>query len=144
TGRKYDGYISEQQLEWLKKDLSFVPKDNLIIISLHIPVHNSVKNNTQLYALLEPFEKVHIMSGHTHYNKNVIRNGIYEHNHGTVCGAWWTGDICSDGTPNGYGVYHVDGTNLQWYYKSTGSGKDHQLTLDIEELTNQKRMIANV
>ena len=142
--RLYDGYISQQQLDWLKQDLAHVPKDNLLIVSLHIPLHNSVKNNTDLYNLLEPFEKVHIMSGHTHYNKNIIQNGVYEHNHGTVCGAWWTGPICSDGAPNGYGVYEVNGTDLNWYYKSTGLAKSHQISLDIEELTNQKRLMANV
>lgn len=142
--RTYDGYISQQQLDWLKKDLDFVPENNLIVVSLHIPVHNHVKNNDALYSILKPFKNVHIMSGHTHYNTNEIKEGIYEHNHGTVCGAWWTGPICSDGAPNGYGVYEVDGTELKWYYKSTGLEKDHQLSIDIQELTNQKRMIVNV
>ncbi|NEU07238.1 metallophosphoesterase [Flavihumibacter sp. R14] len=142
--RDYDGYITPQQLDWLKQDLSYVPKDNLIIISVHIPVHNSVKNNSDLYALLKSFSNVHIMSGHTHYNKNVISNGVYEHNHGTVCGAWWTGPICSDGAPNGYGVYEVNGTDMTWYYKATGIEKNYQLSLEVETLTNQKRLMANV
>ena len=142
--RDYDGYITPQQLDWLKQDLSHVPKDNMIILSVHIPVHNSVKNNMDLYAVLKPFKNLHIMSGHTHYNKNVISNGVYEHNHGTVCGAWWTGPICSDGTPNGYGVYEVDGTELKWYYKGTGLDKSYQISLDVETLTNQKRVLANV
>jgi hypothetical protein len=142
--RDYDGYITPHQLDWLKKDLEQVPRENLLIVSVHIPVHNAVKNNTELYALLEPFTNVHIMSGHTHYNKNVVTNGIYEHNHGTVCGAWWSGPVCGDGTPNGYGVYKVNGTDLSWYYKATGSDKDYQVSLDIEDLTNQKRLLANV
>ena len=142
--RDYDGYITPQQLDWLKQDLSHIPKDNLIVISVHIPVHNSVKNNTDLYAVLESYKNVHIMSGHTHYNKNVISNGVYEHNHGTVCGAWWTGPICSDGAPNGYGVYEVNGTDLTWHYKATGLDKNYQISLDVEELTNQKRLLANV
>lgn len=142
--REYDGYISEEQLAWMEKDLALVPKDNLVIINLHIPVHNSVKNNVNFYKILETFTNVHVMSGHTHYNKNVIQNGVFEHNHGTVCGAWWTGDICGDGTPRGYGVYEVKGTKLEWYYKSTGLSANHQLSIDIETLTNQKRIIANV
>ncbi len=142
--REYDGYISEEQLAWMEKDLAFVPKDHLVIINLHIPVHSAVKNKADFYKLLEKFTNVHVMSGHTHYNKNVIQNGIFEHNHGTVCGAWWTGAICGDGTPRGYGVYEVKGTELKWYYKSTGLPKEHQVSLDIENLTNQKRVIANV
>jgi hypothetical protein len=142
--RTYDGYITEEQLAWMEKDLAFVPKDNLLIINLHIPVHNSVKNRADFYKILEKFTNVHVMSGHTHYNKNVIQNGVYEHNHGTVCGAWWTGPICEDGTPRGYGVYEVKGTQLKWYYKSTGLDRKHQLSMDVETLTNQKRIIANV
>ena len=142
--RNYDGYISEAQLAWLEKDLKLVDKNHLLIICLHIPVHNGVKNNTALYALLEGYKNVHIMSGHTHYNVNNITNGIYEHNHGAVCGAWWTGPVCSDGTPRGYGVYEVDGNQLKWYYKSTGHKKEHQLSVFVDTLTNQKRLIANV
>jgi predicted phosphodiesterase len=144
TDRNYDGYIVDQQLNWLAKDLEFVPKDQLIILCLHMPVHNEVKNNTDLYKLLAPFKEVHIMSGHTHYHRNVITDNIFEHNHGTVCGAWWTGPICEDGTPRGYGVYHVDGNKLKWYYKSTGQDKSSQISLFADELTNQKRIIANV
>lgn len=144
TEREYDGYITEAQLAWLAKDLQYVSKDNLLIINLHIPVHNSVKNNADFYKVLEGFSNVHIMSGHTHYNVNKISNGIYEHNHGTVCGAWWAGQICSDGTPRGYGVYEVDGNKLEWFYKPTGLSRDHQLSIYVDTLTNQKRLIANV
>lgn len=142
--REYDGYFTEDQLLWLAKDLAHVPKDQLLIINVHIPVYNSVKNNKDFYAVLEGFKNVHVMSGHTHYNANNITNGIFEHNHGTVCGAWWTGPICEDGTPRGYGVYEVDGTELKWYYKSTGEAKEKQLSLHIEKLNGQTRMIANV
>lgn len=144
TERLYDGYISEEQLSWMAKDLQHVAKDQLVIICLHIPVHNSVKNREDFYAVVEGYQHVHVMSGHTHYNVNKIQNGVYEHNHGAVCGAWWTGPICSDGTPRGYGVYEVNGTELKWYYKATGKPKEHQLSLFVETLTNQKRFIANV
>ena len=143
TERNYDGYIVEQQLNWLKKDLEYVPKDYLIVIGLHIPVHNSVKNRDELYSILEG-RKVHVMSGHTHYNNNYEKYGVYEHVHGTVCGAWWSGPLCGDGTPRGYGVYEANGNNLTWYYKSTGLDADHQFSYDIQELTAQKRLIVNV
>ncbi|MGM9476020.1 calcineurin-like phosphoesterase C-terminal domain-containing protein [Pedobacter sp. GSP4] len=142
--RTYDGYISQTQLDWLAKDLEFVAKDALLIVNTHIPIHNSVKNNTDFYALLNGFSNVHIMSGHTHYNRNVITNSIFEHNHGAVCGAWWTGPICEDGTPRGYGVYEVNGTDLKWYYQPTGLDRKEQVHIYVDELTNQKRLIANV
>lgn len=141
--RNYDGHLSEQQLAWLKKDLEFVPKEHLVVIGLHIPVHNGVANNQELYDILED-RKVHIMSGHTHYNLNVIKGNVYEHVHGTLCGAWWTGPVCGDGTPRGYGVYEVKGTELSWFYKSTGHPKEHQLSVYIDDSQDEKRLIANV
>ena len=142
--REYDGYITEAQLAWLAKDLAHVNKEDLLIINLHIPVHHSVINNTEFYKVLEGFKNVHIMSGHTHYNVNTLSNGVYEHNHGTVCGAWWTGPICTDGTPRGYGVYEVKGNKLEWYYQSTGLEKDHQMSIHIDKLNDQKKLIINV
>nr|WP_068891546.1 calcineurin-like phosphoesterase family protein [Pedobacter panaciterrae] len=142
--REYDGFITEDQLAWLEKDLKQVSKDSLLIINLHIPVYNQVKNNTDFYALLKGYNNVHIMSGHTHVNANNISDGIFEHNHGAVCGAWWTGPICGDGTPRGYGVYSVDGNQLKWYYKSTGKEKTEQMRLYVDKLTDQVRLIANV
>ena len=142
-GREYDGYITEEQLSWLEKDLSYIPKENLLIICTHIPVYNQVKNNRDLYKLLNG-RNVHIMSGHTHNNTNNISDNVYEHVHGTVCGAWWTGPICEDGAPRGYGVYTVKGNDLEWYYKSTGLHKDYQISIEVETLTNQKRALANV
>lgn len=141
--REYDGYFSQNQLDWLQKDLSFVSKDRLIILCVHIPVHNGVQNNEALYALLQD-RNVHIMSGHTHYHRNVIKGNIYEHNHGTVCGAWWTGPICGDGTPCGYGVYTVKGTELSWHYQSTGESADHQMKIFVDDVNGEKQVQVNI
>ncbi len=142
--REYDGFITQNQLDWLKKDLSFVPKDHLVILCLHIPVHSGVKNNQDLYALLGD-RNVHIMSGHTHYNVNDLKGGVYEHNHGTVCGAWWTGPVCGDGTPCGYGVYTVTGNELRWYYQSTGKEKDYQFKIYQPDKPGQpKEILVNI
>ncbi len=142
--REYDGYFATHQLEWLAKDLSFVPKDHLIVFCVHIPVHSGVKNKEDLYAVLGD-RTVHIMSGHTHYHVNKITGNIYEHNHGTVCGAWWTGNICVDGTPNGYGVYQVKGNELSWYYKSVGQADDYQMSLHIVKAEDgSQELVANI
>ncbi|MDO6738753.1 calcineurin-like phosphoesterase family protein [Wenyingzhuangia sp. 2_MG-2023] len=138
--KQYIGYVNEQQLAWLEKDLSFVKPGTTVIVSLHIPTYTgsvtrhpeknhmggTVSNRAHLYKLLAPFN-THIMSGHTHFNDNmVLADNLYEHCHGTVCGAWWSGPICFDGTPSGYAVYSVKGSELSWYYKSFGKDKSHQ------------------
>src|SRR5690606_23549099 len=52
---------------------------------------------------------------------------VMENVHGALCGAWWTGPICFDGTPSGYGVYEVNGSELTWYYKAVGKDRNHQM-----------------
>lgn len=142
TAKKYIGYLTEDQLQWLEQDLALVKPGTTVVVSLHIPTNTGaarrakkeeelggvVSNRKQLYKILAPY-KAHIMSGHTHFNEKWEEGNIMEHNHGTVCGAWWTGPVCSDGTPNGYGVYEADGSELKWYYKSTGQPRDHQLRI---------------
>jgi hypothetical protein len=142
AAKQYIGYLTENQLQWLDQDLALVKPGSTIVLSLHIPTYTgagrrekkedpaggTVANRKQLYKMLAPY-KVHIISGHTHFNDNWEEGNIMEHNHGTVCGAWWTGPICGDGTPSGYGVYDVDGTDIKWHYKSTGLPKEKQLRI---------------
>ena len=160
TAKKYIGYLTEAQLRWLEQDLALVKPGTTVVVSNHIPtdtgnqrrnklaeeaIGGTVANRNQLYKLLKPY-KVHIMSGHTHMNEKWEKENIMEHVHGTVCGAWWTGPICSDGTPNGYGVYEVDGDDIKWYYKSTGKEKDHQLRVygKGKLTTAPEEIVANV
>lgn len=144
TERDYDGFIQQHQLDWLKKDLAMVPIDKLIVLCMHIPVHHHTKNNDKLYPLLQGRD-VHIMTGHTHLNMNIIKDRIYEHNHGTVCGAWWTGSICEDGTPSGYGVYTVKGKEISWQYKATGMPADYQMKVYSKTLSaTEKQVLVNI
>ena len=159
TAKKYIGYITENQLKWLEKDLAQVKPGTTVVVSLHIPTNTgavrrtkqkeefggTVSNRKQLYKILAPY-KVHIMSGHTHFNESWEEGNIMEHNHGTVCGAWWTGPICGDGTPSGYGVYEVDGSEIKWYYKGTGLPKEHQIRLYPKGANKEypEEIVANV
>lgn len=143
SDKKYIGYITEEQLSWLEQDLQFITPGSTVVVSLHIPsvtgharrypketsLGGTVSNREHLYAILEPF-RAHLLSGHTHFNDNmVLSDRLYEHCHGTVCGAWWSGPICFDGTPNGYGVYTANGSSLSWYYKGTELEKEQQFRI---------------
>lgn len=129
----YSGYITSNQLRWLKEDLKHVSKDKLIILGTHIPTKrrissNAVTNNAELYSLLDGY-KVRILSGHSHYNyTTTISPTIEENTLGAVMGEFWTGDFCSDGSPKGYGIYEINGNQIKdWYYKGTHHDKDYQM-----------------
>lgn len=134
TGQQnYTAGFTEQQIKWLRDDLKFVDKDKLLILAVHIPLRNgsNVARLKDAQALMSEFKEVHVMSGHTHYNENVlVSSNTYEHVHGAACGAWWTGTINADGAPNGYGVYQIsDKTIVNWYYKSTNFDKNYQIRM---------------
>lgn len=139
---KYTGGFLDSQYEWLKQDLAVVPKDMTVVLCVHIPLHyyrviGSVNHIGDVHQLLNQFKEAHILSGHTHYNLNKEPSStfpnVYEHNVGTVCGTWWTSNLCGDGTPNGYGVFICEGSGFSnWYYMGYNEGmnsRDYQLRI---------------
>lgn len=159
-GTGYVGYLERDQLAWLEADLARVEPGRPVIVALHIPalgtdhirnagprpgISNTVNNRESLVRLLEPYQ-AHLLSGHTHENDHNWVLGLHEHVSGTVCGAWWSGPICADGTPNGYSVYEVDGEEVRWRYKGTGLPADHQLRayLPGADPRAPQELVANV
>ncbi|PWG81751.1 calcineurin-like phosphoesterase C-terminal domain-containing protein [Pararcticibacter amylolyticus] len=139
----YMGYVDEKTFHWLEQDLAQIPEGSLVFLVMHIPsqpekekqafkydytsIADQVVNARALHNLLRSFN-THIISGHMHSNSNLNYTGsLMEHNTAAVCGTWWKADVCIDGTPRGYGVYEVDGDQVQWYYKSFGFDKKHQM-----------------
>lgn len=145
VGREYFymGYLDEQTYRWIERDLSYVPEGSPVFISMHIPARLNEKEQTfkydattigqqtiniaPLFEMLKPFN-VHFLTGHMHSNRNMIHSPtMYEHNTAAICGAWWQGDYCIDGTPQGYGVYEVKGNEVKWYFKSSGHPREYQM-----------------
>ena len=132
TTRNYQTGFLKEQYEWLKQDLAVVPKDKMVVLCVHIPLFGSAAKSgesghyvKEVHQLLNEFKEAHVISGHTHYQRNYIHTAynIYEHNMGTVCGTWWSSNVCGDGTPNGYGVFIGEGnTFTDWYYMGYHEG----------------------
>ncbi len=131
----YDVDLNAEQIEWLRQDLSYVPKDKLLVVCLHGPVRNrpTFTKRAELLTLLAEFDEAHIFSGHTHTNFTLVHDdfgGIVEHVTGAACGMYWYGSICIDGTPIGYGKYLVEGNTIkEGVYKSAGYDEEVQARL---------------
>jgi len=142
-GGGYLGYLGAEQLTWLAADLAAVERGSPVVVFAHIPfmtglatrrgqatpgIASHVVNREAAYRLLAPYRTT-ILTGHLHENDFSRDGGVAERNLGAVCGGWWTGDLCYDGTPNGYGVYEVNGAEIRWRYQATGRDPGHQMRL---------------
>lgn len=139
--RTYDNALTDEQLAWLEKDLSFVGKDTPLVITMHAPVYTStgsynLKNSAALENAVSSFSDVHFFTAHTHKMYNVDKMAskhIFEHNAGAVCATWWWSaahtpgiHIGQDGAPGGYTVMDVEGKDFEWRFKATGGPDSHQ------------------
>lgn len=112
--RNYTEEFSEEQLEWLKKDLSKVSHDTPIVVAMHGPMFRWIEDapkkgatrisdevvirtdsasTMQLLEILRPYKNAHAFSGHSH-KQSLVRipehiGTLVEHNISGVCGAWW-------------------------------------------------------
>lgn len=160
-GRYYNGYLTQQQLEWLKQDLSFVPEGSTVIVSMHIPCYSRparhgewgkeepnkiVSNRQALFSLLKPYN-AHLMTGHEHYNENyVYGDNLYEHCHAPLSTLFWCAPWAMDGTPGGYAVYEINGDKLNWYYKSVDRPREYQFELYPRGMSREhpEAVVANI
>lgn len=149
TSRNYVQSLSAEQLDWLAKDLSHVAKTTPVVVAMHAQVfypttsgfkidHDPV-NTQRLFDILDGYT-VRFVTGHTHKLFNVTPDApivdghnFREYNSGSVCASWWwSGNLTpgihigTDGTPGGYGIWDVTGTDFQCLYKSTGWPEEYQ------------------
>ncbi|MDH3641910.1 MAG: calcineurin-like phosphoesterase family protein [Gammaproteobacteria bacterium] len=152
------GYIAnfgKRQLAWLQEELSHVPKDRLIFMGMHAPLATYMNDgagvNTadrrDLFKLLSGRPNLYAVAGHTHTTEHRYfgeddgfkgPGELHHHVLTTVSGSWWSGPFDPrgipttdqrDGTPNGYHVLEVDGSDLSIRYKAAGHSADYQMRI---------------
>ena len=142
---KYAKNYTADQLEWLRKDLSYVDKSTPVFVTSHEPLARPSGLNwneelngkdADLSTFMGIFDgyNVRFLSGHTHntffrrYSPTFV-----EHNSGAVCASWWWSGkinpgihIAQDGAPGGYTVWTVNGTDCTHYYQSACQPREYQ------------------
>ncbi|MGY0612095.1 calcineurin-like phosphoesterase C-terminal domain-containing protein [Luteimonas sp. A501] len=142
----YVGGLREDQFAFLEAWLPSVPKDRLLVLGVHIPLFDTAApgraetfrsaDRERLFALLRPFPKLLVLSGHRHtqrHHRHGVAEGwhgstpLHEFNVGAASGAFWSGApdaegipdaTMADGTPNGHALLEVDadgGYRLSWH-----------------------------
>lgn len=139
----YVGGLRDDQFAFLTAYLPTVPKDRLLVVAVHIPLFETDGRDTfrdadreRLFALLDDFPHVLLLSGHSHTQRHVFHGAdsgwhgaqpLHEYNVGAASGAFWSGvkgeggipdATMADGTPNGYALLTVHGGGdyeLAWH-----------------------------
>ncbi len=143
---RYASEVGEQQLTFLRNDLAFVPKDQLIVISFHIPL-TGMRDVKELMNLLGDRPYTLSLSAHTHFQRDGFvgpehgwhgDNPHHHHNHATTSGSWWTGALdevgiphttMRDGAPNGYGIFTFSGNQYSIRFKAARRPADYQMNI---------------
>ena len=146
----YRGGLGEEQLAFIKRDLSLIPKEQLVVLMMHVPLIDT--NDRQgLYRLIEKRPFCMSISGHTHHHEHrfITREdgwrGAEPHHHiinVTVSGSWWSGapdsrgiphSMMADGAPNGYSIISFDGNQYTVDFKAASQPADYQMRIQAPE-----------
>ena len=152
------GYIAnfgERQLTWLKNVLKDIPDDALIFMGMHSPLETYISDSPgvttqdrkKLLKLLSGYKNLYSVAGHTHTTEHLYfgeEDGFkgpgqfHHHVLAAVSGSWWSGPFNDegipsswqrDGTPNGYHVLEVDGTDVSVRFKGVGRDAKYQMRI---------------
>ena len=153
--RWYMGGLREDQLRFVENYLKIVPKEDLIVLNMHIPLaqHGDWfrhEDQKRLFDMLKDFPHTLSISAHSHTQNNGFfhadssdwQRPIPHHhfNVGTTSGSWWNGlrdeqdiphTMMRDGTPNGYAFITFKGTEYIIDWKVAGSSEDHRMNIYI-------------
>jgi hypothetical protein len=164
--KNYSAGLGADQMEFLKNDLALVPKDRLVVLTMHIPI-NQIAEKEALFELLKDRPHTLSISGHTHYQANRFLTasdgwkGRTPHHHlinGAVCGVWWSGatdelgiphTTMADGAPNGYSVITFDGVRYTVEFKAARRPWSYQMNVWAPQTVEQAELagaavVANV
>ncbi|MEX0676455.1 MAG: calcineurin-like phosphoesterase family protein [Pirellulales bacterium] len=154
---EYRGGLGEEQMEFVKNDLALIPKEQMVVLMMHIPLVD-VRDRQELYRLIEKRPFCISISGHTHHHEHrYIKKedgwlGPEPHHHiinVTVCGSWWSGapdergiphTTMADGAPNGYSIISFDGTKYTLDFKPAGRPADYQMEIHAPEAVSLDKL----
>ena len=143
---RYLSEVGERQLTFLRNDLAFVPKDQLVVVSLHIPL-TEMRDVKKLMNLLGDRPYTLSLSAHTHFQRDDFvgpehgwhgDDAHHHHNHATTSGSWWKGALdeigiphttMRDGAPNGYGIFTFSGNQYSIRFKAARRSADYQMNI---------------
>ena len=139
----YVGGLRADQFAFLEDYLATLDRSRLLVVAAHIPWFDTaspgqrptlrIEDRERLFALLRPFPKLLLLSGHRHAQQQVFHGAatgwrgagpLHEYNVGAMSGAYWSGVAASDGMPD---ATMADGTPRGFATLQVDAGGDYRL-----------------
>jgi hypothetical protein len=146
---RYAGGLTDPQLDFLRGYLEGVPRGELVVLAMHIPLvgppPHQVPQRRELSEILSGHPHTFSISGHTHLQAHHFLDaeagwhGGSPHHHlnaATASGSWWRGEpdeagiphaTMRCGAPNGYTVVSFDGNRYSVRFKAARRPAAHQM-----------------
>jgi len=132
---KYHGWVSLEQREWIKEELSRLSAGTPIVLVTHIPLMTTffsategatfqakpnrvVVNNTEVLALFAEHNLVLVLQGHLHVSEMLRWRNTTFITGGAVCAKWWRGPYF--GTEEGFNAITLHRDRVEWEYIDYG------------------------
>jgi hypothetical protein len=143
---RYRAGLGKEQLEWLKNDLKLVPKNQLVVLMMHIPM-NEIAEKAELFRIIEERPYCLSVAAHTHMQEHRFftqKDGWRKpepHHHVinvTTCGSWWSGapnplgvphTTMRDGAPHGYSIFKFDGNQYSIQFRAARRPESYQMNI---------------
>jgi Icc protein len=132
---RYRGFVSPDQLAWLRADVQVLDPRTPIILMTHIPLltafyqatagattaapaNRVVVNSADVLAALADRNLLLVLQGHLHVNELLRWRDTTFITGGAVCGKWWRGGW--HGTEEGFGMVEIAAGRVDWRYVDYG------------------------
>lgn len=151
----YRGGLREDQLRFIENFLKHVPREDLVVLCMHIPLEGGgvhrVPEQAELFRILSNHPNTVSFSGHTHWQQHWFFGSEHgyaagtDHHHlncATASGSWYRGafdelgipvSTMRCGSPSGYNILSIDGNRYTTRFKATRRPANHQMHIHLPE-----------
>lgn len=147
---RYTAGLGEQQLAFVRNDLALLPKEQLVVLTMHIPI-TQIHERKELFGLLAQHAHTLSLSAHTHIQQHLFLGAAHDwparkaHHHmnvATACGCWWRGApdesglphaTMADGAPNGWTLVTFDDNRYSAVFRAARRPADYQMSIYAPE-----------
>jgi hypothetical protein len=147
----YEGGLGQEQLAFLRNDLEMVKPDQLVVLTMHIPLIE-FGDRKELYEILAAHPHTVSFSAHWHVHRHWFLDaddgwpGETPHHHTTLvttCGSWWRGapdevgiphTMMRDGGPNGWCIATFEGNQHKVEFRAARRPADYQMNIFTPEV----------